>query len=68
MKRGWECGVVLGMRECEGMRWVEMRREERGVREREGMMVFVVWWSSMWWSMCACVEEDNEGESLVSIR
>lgn len=43
MKSGWECWVVLGRREYEGMRCVLRRRDERGVREREGIVVACRW-------------------------
>ena len=48
MKKGWAWGVVLGRREWDGMKWVERRREERGVRWREGIFLGV-WWA-LWWT------------------
>ncbi len=41
MKSGWLCGVVFGMRAWAGMKYVEMRREDRGVRFMDGILKVV---------------------------
>ncbi len=44
MKRGWLCGVVFGMNEWAGMKCVEMRREDRGVRFMDGIFDDCLFW------------------------
>lgn len=51
--RGCECGVVFGRKAWDGMRWVEILREARGVRGiGEGMvwgrLEWVEGYSSIW--------------------
>jgi hypothetical protein len=38
MNKGCEWGAVFGMLEWDGMRWVDRRREARGVRLRDGIV------------------------------